>query len=43
MTHVNMCIERDFIDVPNIRIISGRMNKIKYNSVQLIEQFVYNV
>jgi len=43
MTHMNMCIERNFTDVPYIRIMSGRLNKIKYNIVQLIDSFFYNV
>jgi len=39
MTHMNMCIERDFTDLPYIRIVLGRVNKIKYNAVQLIHSF----
>jgi len=40
---MNMCIERDFIDVPYIRIMLRRLNKVKYNAVQQIQQFLYNV
>jgi len=43
MAHMNMCIERDFIDVPFTRIMLGRLNAVKYSAVQRIQQFLYNV
>jgi len=43
ITHLNMCIEIDFIVVPYVRITSRRLNKIKYSIVQLIQQILYNV
>jgi hypothetical protein len=39
MTCMNMCIERDFTDMPYVRIMLGGANKIKYSIVQLIHSF----